>query len=183
MLIAARQALGVKRQIFFVFVGGSFDTHSDQFDATYSPLKPGPNDPAILFGTHADLLTQVDTAVQSFHDATVELGVANQVTTFTASDFGRTFTSNGKGSDHGWGSHHMVFGGAVKGGRLYGTFHNAQLGVANPVDAGQGRLIPDIGVDQYGATLARWFGATGGDLGIVFPNLKNFGTSDLGFMA
>lgn len=183
MLIAARQALGVKRQIFFVFVGGSFDTHSDQFDATYSPLKPGPNDPAILFGTHADLLTQVDTAVQSFHDATVELGVANQVTTFTASDFGRTFTSNGKGSDHGWGSHHMVIGGAVKGGRLYGTFHNAQLGVANPVDAGQGRLIPDIGVDQYGATLARWFGATGGDLGIVFPNLKNFGTSDLGFMA
>ncbi|MBK9116700.1 MAG: DUF1501 domain-containing protein [Betaproteobacteria bacterium] len=183
MLIAARQALGVKRQIFFVFVGGSFDTHSDQFDATYSPVKPGPNDPTILFGTHADLLSQVDLAVQSFYDATVELGVANAVTTFTASDFGRTFTSNGKGSDHGWGSHHMVIGGAVKGGRLYGTFHNAQLGVANPVDAGQGRLIPDFGVEQYAATLAKWFGATGSDLGIVFPNLKNFGSADLGFMA
>lgn len=183
MLIAAREALGVKRQIFFVFVGGSFDTHSDQFDATYSPVKPGPNDPAVLFGTHADLLSQVDTAVQAFHDATVELGVANQVTAFTASDFGRTLTSNGKGSDHGWGSHHMVIGGAVKGGRLYGTFHNAQLGVANPVDAGQGRLIPDFAVDQYGATLAKWFGATGGDLGVVFPNLGAFGTTDLGFMA
>lgn len=182
MLIAARQALGVKRQIFFVFVGGSFDNHSDQFDATYSPLQPGPGAPSILFGTHADLLLQLDTAVQAFYDATVELGVANQVTTFTASDFGRTFTSNGKGSDHGWGSHHMVVGGAVKGGRLYGTFHNAQLGAANPVDAGQGRLIPDFGVDQYGATLARWLGATGGDLGTVFPNLGHFATADLGFM-
>lgn len=183
MLIAGRQALGVKRQIFFVFVGGSFDNHSDQFDATYSQVRPGPGDPAVLFGTHADLLTQVDTAVQAFYNATMELGVANAVTTFTASDFGRTFTSNGKGSDHGWGSHHMVIGGAVKGGRIYGTFHNAQLGAANPADAGQGRLIPDFGVDQYGATLARWFGASGGDLGAVFPNLGNYATTDLGFMA
>jgi len=182
MLIAARQALGVKRQIFFVAVGGSFDTHSDQFDATYSPQRPGPSDPVILFGAHADLLQQVDLAVQAFYDATVELGVQNSVTTFTASDFGRTFTSNGKGSDHGWGSHHLVVGGAVKGGRLYGTFHNAQLGAANPADAGQGRLIPDFSVDQYGATLAKWFGATGSDLGAVFPNLGNFATSDLGFM-
>ncbi len=182
MLIAARQALGVKRQIFFVAVGGSFDTHSDQFDATYSAQRPGPSDPAILFGTHADLLQQVDMAVKAFYDATVELGVQNSVTTFTASDFGRTFTSNGKGSDHGWGSHHLVIGGAVKGGRIYGSFHNAQIGAANPADAGQGRLIPDFGVDQYGATLAKWFGATGSDLGAVFPNLGNFGQSDLGFM-
>ena len=182
MLIAARQALGVKRQIFFVFAGGSFDTHSDQFDATYSAQRPGPADPAILFGTHADLLQQVDSAVTAFHASTVELGVQDSVTTFTASDFGRTFTSNGKGSDHGWGSHHLVIGGAVKGGRLHGNFHNAQLGAANPVDAGQGRLIPDFGVDQYAATLAKWFGATGSDLGVVFPNLRNFGATDLGFM-
>lgn len=182
MLIAARQALGVKRQIFFVTVGGSFDTHSNQFDATYSPVRPGASDPAILFGTHADLLMQFDVAVKAFHDATVELGVHDRVTTFTASDFGRTFTSNGKGSDHGWGGHHLVLGGAVKGGRIYGTFHNAQLGTANPADAEQGRLIPDFGVDQYAATLAAWFGATGSDLSVVFPNLGNFATANLGFM-
>ena len=183
MLIAARQALGVKRQIFFVQVGGSFDTHSNQFDATYSPLRPGASDPAILYGTHADLLQQLDLAVQAFYDATVELGVHDRVTTFTASDFGRTFTSNGKGSDHGWGGHHLVVGGAVRGGRLYGTFHNAQVGAANPADAEQGRLIPDFGVDQYAATLSTWFGASGSDLGVVFPNLGNFGTTNLGFMS
>ncbi len=183
MLIAARQALGVKRQIFFVTVGGSFDTHSNQFDATYSAQRPGASDPLILYGTHADLLEQFDTAVQAFYDATIELGVRDSVTTFTASDFGRTFTSNGKGSDHGWGGHHLVLGGAVKGGRIYGTFHNALLGTANPADAEQGRLIPDFGVDQYAATLATWFGASGSDLGAVFPNLGNFGTANLGFMS
>jgi uncharacterized protein (DUF1501 family) len=182
MLIAARQALGVKRQIFFVSVGGSFDTHSDQFDASASTVKPGVADPVILFGKHADLLGQLDAALKAFHDATVELGVANNVTTFTASDFGRTLTSNGKGSDHGWGGHHLVMGGAVKGGRIYGTFHNMQVGAGNPADAGQGRLIPDYSVDQYAATLSRWMGASSADLNVVFPNLANFNQADLGFM-
>ena len=184
MLIAGRQALGVKRQIFFVSVGGGFDNHSDQFDASGSTLKPGASDPVILFGRHADLLSQVDAGLKAFYDATVELGVQNGVTTFTESDFGRTLTSNGKGSDHGWGSHHLVMGGAVKGGRIYGTFHNMQVGSGNPADAGQGRLIPDYSVDQYAATLAKWMGANAAELNIVFPNLPNFGSvTDLGFLA
>ncbi len=184
MMIAARQALGVKRQIFFVSVGGSFDTHSDQFDASSSSLKPGAGDAPILFGKHADLLGQLDAGLKAFYDATVELGVQNNVTTFTESDFGRTLTSNGKGSDHGWGSHHFVMGGAVKGGKIYGNFHNMQVGTGNPEDAGQGRLIPAISVDQYGATLSKWMGANASDLPTVFPNLQNFGSAvDLGFMA
>ena len=184
MMIAARQALGVKRQIFFVAMGGGFDTHSDQFDAGASALKPGVSDPIILYGKHADLLEQVDAGLKAFYDATVELGVQDSVTTFTESDFGRTLTSNGKGSDHGWGSHQMVVGGAVKGGKIYGSFHNMQVGTGNPADAGQGRLIPDYSVDQYAATLAKWMGASAGDLNAVFPNLANFGSlADLGFMA
>ncbi|MEP7246820.1 MAG: DUF1501 domain-containing protein [Gammaproteobacteria bacterium] len=182
MMIAGRQALGVKRQIFFVAANGGWDTHSDQFDAGFSTLKPGVSDPVILFGKHADLLGQVDAALKAFYDATVELGVQNSVTTFTESDFGRTFTSNGKGSDHGWGSHQLVMGGAVRGGRIYGTFHNLQIGSGNPVDAGQGRLIPDFSVDQYAGTLSRWMGANSGDLTVVFPNLSNFNETDLGFM-
>ncbi len=184
MMIAARQALGVKRQIFFVSVGGSFDSHSDQFDASSSALKPGAGDPLILFGKHADLLGQVDAGMKAFYDATVELGVQNNVTTFTASDFGRTLTSNGKGSDHGWGAHHLVMGGAVIGGKIYGNFHNMQVGAGNPADAGQGRLIPDFSVDQYAATLSKWMGASSRDLSAILPNLANFGTAtDLGFMA
>ena len=106
MLIAARQALGVKRQIFFVSVGGSFDTHSDQFDASASTLRPGDAEPVILFGKHADLLGQLDAALEAFYDATVELGVAEQRNDLHRVRFGRTLTANGKGSDHGWGSHH-----------------------------------------------------------------------------
>ena len=102
MTIAARQNLGAKRQVFFVSLGG-FDTHSDQFDVAGGSTSPGPNDAPILFGKHAELLTQLDAALKAFYDATVELGVANSVTTFTASDFGRTLMSNGLGSDHGWG--------------------------------------------------------------------------------
>jgi uncharacterized protein (DUF1501 family) len=181
MLIAARQALGVRRQVFFVSLGG-FDNHSDQFETSTGNPAPGAGDPAILFGKHADLLTQLDAALKSFYDATVELGVQNNVTTFTASDFGRTLTSNGKGSDHGWGGHHLVMGGAVKGGQIYGTFHNMQVGAGNPADAGQGRLIPDISVDQYAGTMARWMGASVADLNSVFPNLANFNQTDLGFM-
>jgi uncharacterized protein (DUF1501 family) len=183
MMIAGRQALGVKRQIFFVTPGGNWDHHSDQFDTTLSPLQPAPGEPAILYGKHADLLLQVDVALKAFYDATVELGVQNSVTTFTGSDFGRTLTSNGKGSDHGWGAHHLVMGGAVKGGKIYGTFHNMQVGAGNPLDAGQGRLIPDYSVDQYAATMAKWMGASASDLNVVFPNLVNFSQTDLGFMA
>ena len=183
MMIAARQALGVKRQIFFVSVGGSFDNHSDQFDASSSTLKPPPGAPQILYGKHADLLGQVDAGLKAFYDATVELGVQNNVTTFTASDFGRTLTSNGKGSDHGWGSHHLVMGGATLGKKVYGAFHNMQVGAGNPVDAGQGRLIPTYSVDQYAATLGKWMGANAADLNSVFPNLHNFPVTDLGFLA
>lgn len=182
MMIAARQALGVKRQIFFV-AGQGFDNHSDQYATTVSTVKPGPNDPPILFGNHADLLESLDAALKSFYDATVELGVASSVTTFTASDFGRTLTSNGQGSDHGWGAHHLVMGGAVKGGQLYGAFPSLDLGGPNPNDAGQGRLIPNVAVDQYAATFARWMGASPGDLATVFPNLGNFAQADLGFIA
>jgi uncharacterized protein (DUF1501 family) len=183
MMIAARQALGVKRQIFFVSVGGSFDNHSDQFDASGSTMQPPTGAPLILYGKHADLLGQVDAGLKAFYDATVELGVQNNVTTFTESDFGRTLTSNGKGSDHGWGSHHLVMGGATQGGKIFGTFHNMKVGVDNPVDAGQGRLIPTSSVDQYAATLSKWMGASAGDLNTVFPNLHNFTTTDLGFLA
>ena len=154
MMIAARQALGVKRQIFFVSVGGSFDNHSDQFDASGSVLQPPAGAPLILYGKHADLLGQVDAGLKAFYDATVELGVQNNVTTFTESDFGRTLTSNGKGSDHGWGSHHLVMGGATLGGKIYGTFHNMQVGAGNPVDAGQGRLIPTYSASI--STRRRW---------------------------
>ncbi len=183
MMIAARQALGARRQIFFVSLETGFDNHSDQFDTSGSALLPGPDDPPILFGKHADLLAEVDAALGAFYDATVELGVQNSVTTFTASDFGRTLTTNGTGSDHGWGSHHLVVGGAVSGGRIYGSFHNMELGAANPADAGQGRLIPHYSVDQYAGTLAKWMGASDADLDAIFPNLQNFaGATDLGFM-
>jgi uncharacterized protein (DUF1501 family) len=116
--------------------------------------------PLILYGKHADSLGQVDAGLKAFYDATVELGVQNNVTTFTESDFGRTLTSNGNGSDHGWGSHHLVMGGATLGGKIYGTFHNMQVGAGNPADAGQRRRIPSHSVDQYAATLSSGWGRT-----------------------
>ncbi|MFZ5540116.1 MAG: DUF1501 domain-containing protein [Pseudomonadota bacterium] len=160
--ISARQALGAKRQVFFVSLGG-FDTHDFQ-------LRDQPA-----------LHTTLAAALDAFYNATVELGVANLVTTFTASDFGRTLTSNGDGSDHGWGSHHFVLGGAVRGGTIYGSFPTVALGTAE--DVGSGRLLPSIAVDQYAATLAKWFGVSDTDLATVVPNLANFTTRDLGFMA
>jgi uncharacterized protein (DUF1501 family) len=116
---------------------------------------------------------------------------ANAVTTFTASDFGRTFTSNGDGTDHGWGAHHFVMGGAVKGAAFYGTPPPVSVGdsATLPDDqwhVGQGRLLPSTSVDQYAATLAKWFGVSSTELPLVLPNLKNFGTpgypTDLGFL-
>jgi len=159
--ISARQALGAKRQVFFVSLS-SFDTHDFQ-------LRDQP-------GLHTTLAAAVD----AFYQATVELGVANLVTTFTASDFGRTLTSNGDGSDHGWGSHHFVLGGAVKGGSVYGTFPTIALGTAE--DVGSGRLLPSTSVDQYAATLGKWFGVSDTDLATLVPNIANFTTRNLGFM-
>ena len=110
----------------------------------------------------------------------MELGIENQVTTFTASDFGRTFRSNGDGSDHGWGSHHFVVGGAVRGGEMYGRM--PALSINGPDDTGLGRWIPTTSVDQYAATLATWFGVSATDLPVVLPNIGRFSRANLGFL-
>ena len=121
-------------------------------------------------------------SLKAFYDATVALGVSSQVTTFTLSDFGRTFQpASGAGTDHAWGNHHFIIGDAVKGGDFYGQYPTLVLG--GPSDAEQrGRWIPTTSVDQYGATLAKWFGVQPSDLASVFPNLAKFSPSDIGFM-
>ena len=161
-MIALRGEWGAKRQVFFVSLGG-FDTHNN------------------LGTDHPRLLETVAAAMKAFHTATVELGVESNVTTFTASEFGRTLNSNGDGSDHGWGSMHMVLGGAVKGR----SFHGFAPEPANngPYDVGRGRLIPSLSIDQFGATLGRWFGVSDTELAAIFPNLTNFTERNLGFMA
>ena len=160
-MIAARGTLGAKRQVFFVSLGG-FDNHDGLAD------------------DHPALLALLGPALAAFQAATVALGVADLVTTFTASDFGRTLTSDGDGSDHGWGSMHLVLGGAVRGRAFYGT----PPAVANngPDDVGQGRLLPTLSVDQFGATLGSWFGVSDSELSTVMPNLANYSTRNLGFM-
>jgi len=162
-IIQVRAALGVQRQIFFVGAG-NFDTHSTQLTL------------------QASLLSGLSPALLAFYQATQELGIANEVTTFTMSDFARTFQPNSNtGSDHAWGSHHLVFGGAVKGGQMYGTFPTLALG--GPDDSGSnGRWIPSTGISQYASTLAQWFGVPVGSLGNVFPNIGNFTTNNLGFV-
>lgn len=160
-LIAARQPLGVKRQVFMVSMG-SFDLHDS------------------LVGRQSVLLDRLDFAMDAFYRATMELGVADQVTTFTASDFGRTLQSNGNGSDHGWGGHHFILGGAVKGGRFYGVA--PQISVKSDDQVGQGRLLPTVSVDQYAATLAKWFGVATSELPSVAPNIGRFSNSNLGFL-
>ncbi len=160
-LIAARQPLGAKRQVFMVSMGG-FDLHDS------------------LISKQGGLMAQLDFAMDAFYKATLELGVADKVTTFTASDFGRTLASNGDGSDHGWGSHHFILGGAVNGGRYYGTA--PQISLQTPDQVGQGRLLPTTSVDQYSTTLAKWFGVAPSELASVAPNIGRFGSSDLGFM-
>ena len=162
-LIEARAATGARRQIFFVQLG-SFDTHNDQINR------------------QQNLFAELDPALKAFYDATVALGVGSQVTTFTLSDFGRTLQpASGGGTDHAWGSHHFIIGDAVKGGRMYGQY--PQLILGGPSDAEkEGRWIPTTAVDQYGATLAKWFGVAPDQLAAVFPNLARFAPSDLGFL-
>jgi len=163
----------LSRQIFFCSLGG-FDTHQNQ----------------LL--TQANLLAQVGNALKAFYDATVELNVATDVTTFTLSDFSRTFQPSGSGgvvgTDHAWGSHHFVIGGAVRGGDFYGVpgvngtvFPTLQLGGPDDTDT-RGRWIPTASVDQYAATLAAWFGVSFTDLNTIFPQLRNFSPWNLGFM-
>ena len=162
-LISVSSQLGAKRQVFFVSLGG-FDLHDS------------------LVALHPGLLAKVASAMSAFYAATVELGVANQVTAFTGSDFGRTLVANTDGSDHGWGSMHFVMGGAVRGQRFYG---NAPVVADNGADdVGQGRLLPGIAVDQYAATLASWFGVSNTDMPTVLPNIGNYNTStwNLGFV-
>jgi len=166
-LISIREALGMRRQVYFCAAGG-YDTHDGQISGTPET------------GAHADLLFELDGALSAFYTATTELGVASDVTSFTASDFGRTYASNGDGSDHGWGSHHLVLGGAVAGGRFYGQVPT--LAVDGPDDSGDGRWIPTTSVDEYSATLARWFGVSSTDLPLVLPNIGRFNTPDLGFL-
>jgi len=168
--IAARSALGVQRQVFFVSLGG-FDTHDGQNRA------------------QADNMARLSHALKYFDNTLTAMGAGNDVTTFTASDFGRTFTSNGDGTDHGWGSHHFIVGGAVRGGDLYGNFpvlgvSDASGDFGSPNQIGNGAMLPEVSVDQYAATLGRWFGASDGQLLDLFPHLANFdtGVRDLGFM-
>ena len=160
-MISASGSLGAKRQVFFVSMGG-FDTHDN------------------LATVHPGLMAKLGDAMAAFYQATVELGVSDKVTTFTASDFGRTLVANNDGSDHGWGSMHFMMGGAVKGKRFYGT---APV-VANngPDDVGQGRLLPSTSVDQYAATMGKWLGASDSELLSLLPNLSNYSTRDLGFL-
>jgi uncharacterized protein (DUF1501 family) len=162
-IIQIRAALGVSRQIFFCGVG-NFDTHSNQL-----VLQNG-------------LLAQLSAAMNAFYAATVEMGVQSSVTTFTMSDFSRTFQPNSNtGSDHAWGSHHIVMGGAVKGGQLYGTWPT--LALAGPDDSGSnGRWVPSTGSVQYAATLASWFGVSASQMSTVFPNIGSFPTTNLGFV-
>jgi uncharacterized protein (DUF1501 family) len=160
-MISVSTQLGAKRQVFFVSLGG-FDNHDN------------------LNVAHPPLLASVAAAMRAFYDTTVELGISEKVTTFTGSDFGRTMVNNTDGSDHGWGSHHFVMGGAVNGKRFYGT----PPAVANggPDDVGQGRLLPSTSVDQYAATLAKWFGVSDSNMATVLPQIGNYTTRNLGFV-
>ena len=162
-MIASADSLSIKRQVFFVSIDG-FDNHDGLL--TKQPL----------------LKMQLSDAMKAFYNAMVELGVANQVTAFTASDFGRSLVGNNDGTDHGWGSSHFIMGGAVLGGNYYGT---APIGGTDGLDdVGEGRLLPTTSVDQYATTIGKWFGATDAQLLDILPNLKNFNarTRNLGFV-
>ena len=162
-IIQVRSALNVQRQIFFAGIG-NFDTHADQL------------------GLQSTLLAEISPALAAFYNATVELNVQSQVTTFTMSDFSRTFQPNSNnGSDHAWGSHHIVLGGAVKGGQIYGTYPTLALGGPDDSDS-NGRWVPTTASSQYAATLAQWFGVSASELPTVLPSIGNFSTNNLGFV-
>ena len=152
-IISARDTFAARRQTFFITVGG-WDHHDDVLDNQAAMLPP------------------VSLALREFRDALVALGVLDRVTTFTISDFGRTLTSNGKGSDHGWGGHHLVMGGSVRGGQFYGDY--PEISPVSPLDVGRGIYAPTTAVDEYFAELALWFGVADSDLATVLPNVRNF---------
>ena len=158
-MIEQQATFGMKRQVFMVGMGG-FDLHD------------------FLATQHPPLLQKLSSAMKEFDDAMTSLGKGSQVTAFTASDFGRTLTSNGDGSDHGWGSHHFVMGGAVNGGTILGTA--PEIGLTHNQQVGSGRLLPSTAVDQLGAELAAWFGVSATDVKTVLPNAKNFDLYKLG---
>jgi uncharacterized protein (DUF1501 family) len=162
-IIGARTALGIQRQVFYVSLGG-FDTHDNQT------------------ANHAVLMQRLSEAIVYFNAlmADPDVNAVNETTLFTASEFGRTLTSNGDGTDHGWGAHHFVAGGAVRGKEMYGAFPT--IGVNTVDDVGQGRLLPKVSVDQYAGTLAKWFGLSDTQIATIFPNIVNFASRDLGFM-
>lgn len=162
-IIQVRSSLGMRRQVFFCSLGG-FDTHEDELP------------------THKQLYPQLSQALAAFNSAMQELGTENDVTTFTESDFSRTFQpTSSDGSDHAWGSHHLVMGGAVKGGQLYGSMPSFVLGGPDDADT-RGRWIPSTSLDQYGATLCSWLGVPSSSLSTIFPNLNNFSTQNLNFL-
>ncbi len=180
---AAQGGIGMKRQIFFCQVGG-YDTHVNQ---TNNAGQTTPNPARVIIGSQASLLAELSQSINAFQNAMTAIGAqysdANfdkRVTSFTASDFGRTFRSNGLGSDHGWGSHHLVVGGGVSGRKTYGKWPT--LTVGGPDDVGSGNWVPTTSVDQFAATLAKWFGVDASNMGTVFPNLKRFSLPDIGFM-
>ena len=160
-LIAVREQLGMQRQVFYVAMGG-FDTHDDQ-----NTRQPA-------------LLTQISQALQYFNDVTTELGVVDQVTTFTSSEFGRTLTSNGDGTDHAWGNHQMVMGGAVNGGEIYGTMPSLEIGGPDDV-RDDGRIIPTMSIEQYANPLLKWFGLSDSQIQTVIPNLSAFDANAVDF--
>ncbi|GAA6205696.1 DUF1501 domain-containing protein [Thalassotalea sp. SU-HH00458] len=160
-LIAAREALGMNRQVFFIGFGG-WDSHDRQ----------------LL--DHPRLLNTLSLALHRFNEAINELGLSEFVTTFTASDFGRTLTSNGDGTDHGWGGHQLVMGGAVNGGKLYGEMPELALNSQN--DLGDGRMIPTTSSEEYGAQFAKWFGLTDAEVAQVFPTLSRFDQHNINFL-
>jgi uncharacterized protein (DUF1501 family) len=180
-LIKLAPSLGIGRQIFFCSIGG-FDTHNNQ-NPNANPLNFGAGQPS--------LLNQVSQGMAAFYACVSgELGVGSQVTTFTESDFSRTFKTGGQGvgtgTDHAWGSHQFVMGDSVVGGDFYGTYPTLALGGPNDADGGgspRGRWIPTTGVDQYAATLATWFGVSASNLPTVVPNIGNFPSANLGFMS
>jgi len=160
-IISQQSQLSMSRQIFYVRLGG-FDTHDNQ--NVEQPI----------------LLSQVSSALSAFYDAMVEIGMQDAVTAYTNSDFGRSLSSNGDGSDHGWGGLHLAVGGSIRGGQIYGDYPSLALG--NELDLGRGRIVPTTSCDQYAATLASWFGVNQQNLATVAPCINNFNQNDLGFM-